>query len=45
MTYLSFSRYDLVLHIMSASIGAENDYGNQTNQSRYEQAEMARILD
>ena len=43
--YLSHSRYDMVLHIMSASIGAEDMYSNNSNKNRYEQIEFARILD
>lgn len=45
MTYLSYSRYDMVLHIMSASLGVQNFYGSETNKSRYEQADQAQILD
>lgn len=36
MTYLSYSRYDIVMHLMSASLGVENSYGNATNKNRYE---------
>lgn len=31
MNYLSYSRYDLVIHLTTAALGAESFYGSDTN--------------
>lgn len=38
-------RYDAVVHLMTAAIGAEDHYGTQTNAVRYETLEEARGVD
>lgn len=38
-------RYDTVIHMVSASIGAEKHYGKESNEERYEGLEWARALD
>ena len=39
------ARYDAVIHLMTAAIGAEEHYGIQTNAVRYETLEEARGVD
>ena len=39
------ARYDAVIHLMTAAIGAEEHYGIQTNAVRYETLEEARVVD
>ncbi len=39
------TRYDAVIHLMTAAIGAEGHYGIQTNAVRYETLEEARGVD
>ncbi len=40
-----FSRYDLVVHMVTAAMGAEAYYQNENNAARYESAEEARRAD
>ncbi len=39
------ARYDAVIHMVSAAVGAEEFYGFETNSARYENIEDARALD
>ena len=39
------TRYDAVVHLMTAAFGAEAHYGTQTNAVRYETLEEARTVD
>ena len=36
MHYLSYSRYDMVIHMVTAALGASKYYGNENNKFRYE---------
>lgn len=45
MNYICNDRYDLVIHLVSAARGAEKYYGTETNQSRFETLEEAKVLD
>ena len=43
--YLRDSRYDAVIHMVTAAIGAEKYYDLETNLARYEDLEMAQKVD
>ena len=43
--FLRDRRYDSVIHLVSASIGAPEFYDVETNDARYETLEQAKIVD
>ncbi len=43
--YICNNRYDLVIHLVTAAIGAEKYYTLENNEARYETAEQARHID
>jgi hypothetical protein len=43
--HLGEQRYDAVIHLVTAAIGAEHGYGTCTNAVRYETLEEARVVD
>ncbi len=40
-----YTRYDAVIHLVTAALGAEKHYGNKSNEVRYETPKKARALD
>lgn len=43
--YICNDRYDMVIHLVTAARGAEKHYGSESNPSRYENLEEAKLLD
>ena len=43
--YICNDRYDLIIHLVTAAIGAEKYYTLENNEARYETAEQARDID